>query len=62
MFSIGSVIARVGDGLRGVLASGLPNASMSSPGFGIAFLRVFGERKNGRGESGVNGDGKGDVA
>lgn len=59
----GSVIARVGEGLRGVLANGEPNPkSTSSPAFGIAFLRVFGERKNGSGESGVRGEGNGDVA
>lgn len=67
MFS-GSVIARVGDGLLGARARGLPkvasgpDSTTSSPAFGIAFLRVFGERKKGRGERGVSGDGKGDVA
>jgi hypothetical protein len=54
----GRVIERSGEGRRGVLVSGVPTC----PGFGIAFLRVFGEKKKGRGDKGVRGDGKGEVA
>jgi hypothetical protein len=59
----GSMSRRVGEGRRGVLARGLnPASSSTCPGFGIAFLRVFGEKKKGRGDKGVRGDGKGEVA
>lgn len=54
---------RGGEGRREMRASGLPkpaNSGGSSPEFGMAFRLLLGENKNGRGESGVSGEGKGE--
>jgi len=59
----GRVVDRTGDGRRATLVSGLPNPiSTSSPALETGFLRVLGENRKGRGEMGVRGEEKGDVA